>query len=77
MLDRAVTRYHLVFVCDIDIPYVDTWDRSGEDSRVTFQQQIIDDLHKRKVPYIMLHGNLEQRVARVHSALELFEGSRE
>jgi len=70
---RAVTRYHLVFVCGIDIPYDDTWDRSGEVSRATFQQQIIDDLHKRKVPYIMLHGNLEQRVARVHSALEFLK----
>ena len=46
LADRAVTRYHLVFVCDIDIPYVDTWDRSGEVSRVAFQQQITDDLHK-------------------------------
>lgn len=77
LADRAVKRYYQVFVCDIDIPYEETWDRSGEVSRATFQQQIIDDLHKRKVPYVMLHGNLEQRVARVHGALKLLEGARE
>ena len=33
----AATRYDLVFVCDTDIPYDDTWDRSGDGNRQMFQ----------------------------------------
>ena len=57
LADRAVTRYDVVFVCDIDIPYDDAWDRSGEVSRVAFQRQVIGDLNERKVPYFMLRGS--------------------
>ena len=34
----AETRYHLVFLCDTDIPYEDTWDRSGDTNRKEFQR---------------------------------------
>jgi len=33
LAELAAQRYDLVFVCDIDIPYDDTWDRSGEVNR--------------------------------------------
>lgn len=72
MADRAVTLYDLVFVCDIDIPYDDTWDRSGEVNRSVFQRQVICDLNQRKIPFIMLVGTLEERVARVRSILNKF-----
>lgn len=85
LADRATMRYDLVFVCDIDIPYDDTWDRSGEMNRSGFQRQVIGDLNQRKVPFIMLRGSLEERAARVRSVLnqfrkyvnvlELFEGA--
>ena len=84
-VDHAITRYDLVFVCDIDVPYDDTWDRSGEVNRSVFQRQVIGDLNQHKVPFIMLRGTLEERVARVRSVLnqfrkyinvlELFEGA--
>jgi nicotinamide riboside kinase len=64
-----VTRYDLVFVCDVDIPYDDTWDRSGEVCRAAFQRQVIADLVQRKVPFVMLRGTLEERVARVRDVL--------
>ena len=70
--DHAITRYDLVFVCDIDVPYDDTWDRSGEVNRSVFQRQVIGDLNLRKVPFIMLRGTLEERVARVRSVLKQF-----
>jgi nicotinamide riboside kinase len=85
LADRAVTRYDLVVVCDIDTPYDDTWDRSGEVNRAAFQRQVIGDLNERKVPFIMLRGSLEERVSRVRrvlsrfskymNVLELFEGT--
>ena len=51
---EAQTRYDLVFVCDTDIPYDDTWDRSGEGSRIAFQRRILSDLRRRRVPYVLL-----------------------
>jgi NadR type nicotinamide-nucleotide adenylyltransferase len=72
LADRAVTRYDLVIVCDTDIPYDDTWDRSGEVNRAAFQRQVVGDLNERKVPFIVLHGTLEERVSRVRKLLSRF-----
>ena len=72
LADRAVTRYDLTFVCDTDVPYDDTWDRSGDVKRHTFQRQVLADLNARKVPYILLQGCLEERVAQVRQVLAHF-----
>lgn len=69
----ATSRYDLVFVCDTDIPYADTWDRSGEINCRIFQEQIISDLILRKVPYLLLRGTLESRMERVCKMLDSFE----
>jgi HTH-type transcriptional repressor of NAD biosynthesis genes len=69
----AQTRYDLVFLCDIDIPYNDTWDRSGDVSRKTFQKQIIGDLLARKIPFIILRDDLETRVEKVKKVLSKFQ----
>jgi len=73
LADRAMGRYDLTFVCDLDIPYADTWDRSGECDRAAFQRQVIGDLNARKVPFILLRGSLAQRVGRVREVLGRFE----
>lgn len=70
---RAAARYDLVFVCDTDIPYDDTWDRSGEANRAAFQRQVLQDLHAHRVPYITLRGTVEERAARVRAVLGRFE----
>jgi len=67
---QAMSRYDLVFVCDTDIPYDDTWDRSGEVSRQTFQKQILADLHERRLPYFTLRGDLQTRVRSVNRILQ-------
>lgn len=66
-------RYDLFFLCDIDIPYDDTWDRSGNQKREIFQKQIIADLKERNIPYILLSGNLEERIKKVESVLSEFK----
>jgi NadR type nicotinamide-nucleotide adenylyltransferase len=71
--ELAPSRYDLVFLCDTDIPYDDTWDRSGDVNRKTFQKQIIGDLLARKMPYFVLHGDLEARVAKVKALLSKFQ----
>jgi len=66
----AERRYDIVFLCDIDIPYDDTWDRSGEANRSVFQNQIAADLIARKVAYYVVTGSLGQRVDYVKDILK-------
>ena len=70
---RASTRYDLVFVCDVDIPYDDTWDRSGATNRLIFQKQIVADLLVRKIPFFTLRGELETRTAYVKSIIDRYQ----
>jgi HTH-type transcriptional repressor of NAD biosynthesis genes len=65
-------RYDLFFLCDDDIPYDDTWDRSGDQKRHVFQKQIIADLKERRIPYIVLRGSLTERMATVDRVLAEF-----
>jgi NadR type nicotinamide-nucleotide adenylyltransferase len=62
LANQAVARYDVVFLCDTDIPYDDTWDRSGELNRDVFHKQIVADLIMRKVPFLTLSGPLDDRV---------------
>jgi NadR type nicotinamide-nucleotide adenylyltransferase len=65
-------RYDLFFLCDVDIPYDDTWDRSGDQKRHVFQKQVIADLLARRIPFILLSGSLEERMAKVEAVLGRF-----
>ncbi|MEO3946608.1 AAA family ATPase [Gorillibacterium sp. CAU 1737] len=69
-------RYDLVFLCEDDIPYDDTWDRSGEQKRSVFHKQIIADLLARRIPYIPLKGSLEERIRKVDEVLAGFTSYR-
>jgi NadR type nicotinamide-nucleotide adenylyltransferase len=63
-------RYDLFFLCMDDIPYDDTWDRSGSAKRHIFQKQTIADIKMRRIPYIPLRGDLETRIHRVSEVLK-------
>ena len=69
LANHASSRYDLVFLCDIDIPCQDTWDRSGNVKRTIFQKQIVADLLVRRVPFFTLSGTLEERVYKVKKIL--------
>lgn len=62
-------RYDIIFLCDVDIPYDNTWDRSGEVNRTIFQKRIVADLKSRKVPFFMLSGNIEERADYIKDVL--------
>ncbi len=62
-------RYDVFFLCEADIPYDDTWDRSGDVSRQRMQRQIASDLLSRQIPFHRLTGSLESRVE--HAAVVL------
>jgi len=67
------TRYDLFFMCEDDIPYDDTWDRSGPQKRADFHRAIKADLTARRIPYVSLRGSLKERVAKVQRVLERFD----
>lgn len=73
LVDRLATenktRYDIFFLCGDDIPYADTPDRSGDQKRHHFQQEIIRDLHERNIHYITLTGSLAERIEKVKNCL--------
>ena len=66
------SRYDLFFLCEDDIPYDDTWDRSGDVKRHVFQKQIVADLEMRRIPYIRLSGSIEERMKKVEETLSVY-----
>ena len=72
LAQAAEKRYDVFFLCDTDIPYADTWDRSGDQKRLWFQNQIAADLAERKIPYFKIGGSLEARMAQVNTVLSRF-----
>ena len=68
-VEACKARYAHVFLCGDDIPYDDTWDRSGEGNRADFQRQIVEDLEARGVEYVLLCGSVQERVDAVRAAL--------
>lgn len=70
MADSSPNRYDLFFLCDTDIPYADTPDRSGEANRSTFQAWMIEEMKVRRIPYVTLTGTLEERVSTAAAILD-------
>lgn len=66
---ETLQRYDTFILCEDDIPYDDTWDRSGEVNRTVFQKQIVADLTLRKIPFVRVGGPLAARIARVGKVL--------
>jgi NadR type nicotinamide-nucleotide adenylyltransferase len=77
LADQCRDRYDLVFLCECDIPYDDTWDRSGAVFREVMQRRIEADLSARKRPFHRLPGTLEERITQVVSKLDAFQKYRE
>jgi NadR type nicotinamide-nucleotide adenylyltransferase len=66
-------RYDLVFLCETDIPYENSWDRSGDSNREEMQRRTISFLQENKIPYITLSGNLEERITKVATILNNYK----
>jgi NadR type nicotinamide-nucleotide adenylyltransferase len=72
LANESATRYDLFLLCDTDIPYDDTPDRSGEANRELFQAWICDELASRKIPYVTLRGSVDERLRRATRVLDGF-----
>jgi len=66
---KCKQRYVTVFLCDIDIPYDDTWDRSGAVQRETMQREFRNYLDQHDIAYTVLRGSLELRMNQVGAVL--------
>lgn len=62
-------RYDIHIVCDTDIPYDDTEDRSGEANRERLQKHTISLLEHFKIPYYVVNGSVTERVTQVKEIL--------
>lgn len=69
LVAECAQRYQLFFLCEDDIAYANTWDRSGPASRRQMQAQIKADLAERQIPYLALRGSLAQRMEQVDRVL--------
>jgi len=69
LADAVSTRYQVTFVCDDDIPYDDTWDRSGAANRAVMQRWTLEELALRRVPFTLLRASLDGRVETVRRVL--------
>jgi NadR type nicotinamide-nucleotide adenylyltransferase len=63
-------KYRHVFLCDEDIPFQDTWDRSGPNSRGRLQEINVELLGKYGIPYTVLSGSVEERAQTVKTYME-------
>lgn len=70
LADLCAARYDFFFLCDVDIPYEDSWDRSGAGNRDEFHERIVRDLNERKIPYHLLRGSLEERATTVSEKVQ-------
>ena len=69
LADDSKRRFAVVFVCDDDIPFEDTWERSGDVKRGEFQRFLLDQLHAREIHYHRLSGSVEARLQQVIAVL--------
>jgi HTH-type transcriptional regulator, transcriptional repressor of NAD biosynthesis genes len=63
-------RYAHVFVCDDDIPFEQDGWRDTLEWRTRMQGMVLHDLRVRSVPFTIVSGSLEQRVAAVRHTLQ-------
>jgi NadR type nicotinamide-nucleotide adenylyltransferase len=70
ILDGSLYKYNNLFLCDDDIPFEDTWDRSGPKSRAIIQSINKQLLNRLGIDYTLLTGALENRLQTVKEYID-------
>ncbi|MCL2281945.1 MAG: AAA family ATPase [Fibromonadales bacterium] len=70
LLNESLYKYKNLFLCDEDIPFEDTFDRSGPKSRAVLQQINKTVLEQYGLKYTLLSGTLEKRVESVKNHIK-------
>jgi NadR type nicotinamide-nucleotide adenylyltransferase len=77
-LERLVRSYHerprALLLCDTDIPFDDTWDRSGPGSRKRLQELTIAELSARGLEYTVVSGSRDTRRAAARRVADTLRG---
>lgn len=72
-LEEIVSVYHaadrLLVLCDTDIPFENSRDRSGPGSRDRLQRINRDELEARRLPFLLVSGSTENRVSTIMNAI--------
>jgi nicotinamide riboside kinase len=69
LADESKDRFNHVFLCGDEIPYEDTWERSGDVKRHEFQAFIRNELNIRGIEFHYLSGTQKQRLNTVIEVL--------
>ncbi len=69
LADESKDRFEYVFLCGDEIPYEDTWERSGDVKRHEFQTFITQELRRRKIAYTYLQGSVQERLGKIITIL--------
>lgn len=69
MMRSSAWRHQSVFLCDADIPFEDTWDRSGPNSREKLQEINVEVLQKFGIRYQLLSGSVADRFQIVQGSI--------
>jgi NadR type nicotinamide-nucleotide adenylyltransferase len=67
---NSLYKYKNVFLCDDDIPFDDSWDRSGPKSRNSIQKINKKILNQYDLKYTLLSGSIEKRLETVEKYLQ-------
>ena len=69
LADQCKARYDYWFLCDTDIPFEDTWERSGAVKQASFQRFIRTEMDRRGIHYHVLSGSVERRLEQIQQIL--------
>ena len=61
---------NLIFICDNDIPYIEDGLRPSKSKTIKTQQKIIDYLNKKQLPYIILSGDVNERIKTIEQIIK-------
>jgi NadR type nicotinamide-nucleotide adenylyltransferase len=73
VLSDSLYKYKNIFLCDENIPFDDTWDRSGPESRGIIQNINKKLLERYGIGYTLLTGSLEDRLQMVKNYISRME----
>jgi NadR type nicotinamide-nucleotide adenylyltransferase len=70
ILQSSLYKYTHLFLCDEDIPFDDTWDRSGPKSRAEIQNITKTVLEQNRLNYVAVSGSLEKRLEKIKTYIQ-------
>lgn len=68
-VEESIYKYKKVFLCNDDIPFDNTWDRSGIGSREELQEINIKLLQQYNINYSLLYGTVENRLDQIRGVI--------